>query len=123
MLWPLSVCTCIFRKIDHQNSVSMFSGEILIFNFPRRCAFLNFPLLVEVICAFYPNGNISIYFEEIPKLVDDSLEDLMITDGSEYPLCDEDEEYCHRITYSEIEIPESMIKSNTLVEFSPNSST
>ncbi|TNN20155.1 Plexin domain-containing protein [Schistosoma japonicum] len=73
-----------------------------------------------VICVIYPNGNISIYYEKIPMEFGDSAGKLLISDGYDYATYNSSGLYIIKTSYSMIKTPESMIKSRTLVEFTPN---
>ncbi|CAH8458833.1 unnamed protein product [Heterobilharzia americana] len=73
---------------------------------------------VEVICTIYPNGNISFYYEKIP------IEGLNLTKGpgiaDKFSYKKAGDKKGREITYSHVMVPLSMVKSGTLVEFTPN---
>uniref|UniRef100_A0A5K4F6B5 Plexin domain-containing protein n=1 Tax=Schistosoma mansoni TaxID=6183 RepID=A0A5K4F6B5_SCHMA len=73
-----------------------------------------------VACIIYSNGNISIYFEKIPTEFGNIGGKLTITDGYDYATYNSTGLYIIKTSYSMIKTPEIMIRSGTLVEFTPN---
>ncbi|CAH8552889.1 unnamed protein product [Schistosoma turkestanicum] len=73
-----------------------------------------------VVCIIYSNGNISVYFENIPTEFGKNAAILTISDGYDYATSNASGLYIIKTSYSKIKTPENMIRSGTLVEFTPN---
>ncbi|CAH8510911.1 unnamed protein product [Schistosoma mattheei] len=66
----------------------------------------------------YPNGKMSIYFENIPKPTDES--NLQSWINYQHHCIDETTSKSMLEPYNRINVPVNLIKHRTLVEFEPN---
>ncbi|CAH8430061.1 unnamed protein product [Schistosoma rodhaini] len=74
---------------------------------------------VQVVCVLYANGNISIYFKKVPDSLENKVDGLMLRAGK---FTDKDNELYYEADgkhFTVIKIPPTVVKSGTLIEYSP----
>ncbi|CAI2725759.1 unnamed protein product [Schistosoma spindalis] len=74
---------------------------------------------VQVVCVLYANGNISIYYKKIPNVLENKVDGLMLRAGKFTEINNEVYYEANGEYFTIIKIPSTVIKSGTLIEYSP----